>query len=73
MNVENKTDINEYEAWLQLEKIRSQQKWNKGFSFEGISSIGANGAIVHYRPSETNSAIINNKEMYLLDNGGQYL
>lgn len=46
---------------------------NKGYSFEAISSIGANGAIVHYRPEEGKAALLNNKEMYLLDNGGQYL
>lgn len=45
------------------------QKLNKGLAFETISSIGANGAIVHYFPSEAESAVINDKEVYLLDSG----
>ena len=45
----------------------------KGPSFESISSIGANGAIIHYSPSETDNSKLNNDEIYLLDSGGQYL
>ena len=45
------------------------QKWNKGLSFETISSIGPNGAIVHYTATETESSLLNDKEVYLLDSG----
>lgn len=41
-------------------------------SFGAISSIGPNGAIIHYEAEKETAAIINNKEMYLLDSGGQY-
>ena len=37
------------------------QKWNKGLAFKTISSIGPNGAIVHYQASETGSALLNYK------------
>lgn len=45
----------------------------KGPSFETISSIGPNGAIIHYSPSESDNSKLNRDEIYLLDSGGQYL
>ena len=42
-------------------------------SFETISSISGNGAIIHYSPSEDNHSKIEANEIYLLDSGGQYL
>jgi Xaa-Pro aminopeptidase len=44
-----------------------------GSSFEAISSVGANGAIIHYKPEENGSATINANELYLLDSGGSYM
>lgn len=41
-------------------------------SFDSISSIGANGAIIHYKPEEDTAMPLNNDEIYLLDSGGQY-
>lgn len=41
-------------------------------SFETISSIGSNGAIIHYSPTEKDNKVLNNNEIYLLDSGGQY-
>lgn len=73
LNVEGKTDITEYTGAKKLDSIRYEQKLNKGLSFPAISSIGSNGAIVHYKPEEKTAAVLNNKEVYLLDSGGQYL
>jgi hypothetical protein len=42
-------------------------------SFESISAVGANAAVIHYRPTELTDARINDQEVYLLDSGGQYL
>lgn len=44
-----------------------------GLSFEAISSIGDNGAVIHYSPTKDKAKIINDKEIYLLDSGGHYL
>jgi Xaa-Pro aminopeptidase len=44
----------------------------KGPSFDTISSIGPNGAVIHYKPKK-DSLEINAREIYLLDSGGQYL
>ena len=45
----------------------------KGPSFASISSIGSNGAVIHYHPEKETARPLNNKEIYLLDSGGQYL
>ena len=44
-----------------------------GDSFGCISSIGSNGAIIHYSATKENCRQITADEMYLLDSGGQYL
>lgn len=45
--------LNEFTAALQLEKFRSEGDKFKGLSFETISSIGPNGAVIHYAPTAT--------------------
>jgi Xaa-Pro aminopeptidase len=42
----------------------------KGPSFEPISSMGPNGAVIHYKPEQGKSLKLNNDEIYLLDSGG---
>ncbi len=68
----NKKKINEVEAQNKLEKFR---KMNNDFlfpSFETIAGSGKNGAIVHYRANKKNCKIIQNKDIFLCDSGGQY-
>ncbi len=43
----------------------------KGLSFDTISSTGPNGAIIHYKPSATDSHIIDKDAIYLCDSGGE--
>jgi len=73
LNVEKKTDINEYAAAEKVREFRKEQEKFVDLSFETISSIGANGSVIHYSPEKDKSQIINNKEVYLLDSGVQYL
>lgn len=47
--------------------------YNRGLSFNSISAVGSNGAIIHYSPSNLTNKQITTSEMYLLDSGGQYL
>lgn len=47
--------------------------YNRGLSFETISSSGSNGAIIHYAPSNLTDKEITTDDVYLLDSGGQYL
>ena len=41
-------------------------------SFEPISAVGANAAIVHYSTLEGNNATLTRDSVYLLDAGAQY-
>ncbi|KAJ1979820.1 hypothetical protein H4R35_001359 [Dimargaris xerosporica] len=64
--------ISETEGAEKLAQFRAQQDLNVGLSFDTISSIGANGAIIHYKPEHGSDAMINLREVYLCDSGGQY-
>jgi Xaa-Pro aminopeptidase len=68
----NKKPINEVQAQDKLEKFR---KLNKNYlypSFDTIAGAGKNGAIVHYRAKKEKCKIINKKDIFLCDSGGQY-
>eukprot|EP00347_Sterkiella_histriomuscorum_P001334 403372432 len=64
--------LNEYTAQEKLEEFRKLQDLYVGPSFETISSIGPNGAVIHYKPEPETALRMNNKEIYLLDSGVQY-
>uniref|UniRef100_A0A8C1PS88 Xaa-Pro aminopeptidase 1 n=1 Tax=Cyprinus carpio TaxID=7962 RepID=A0A8C1PS88_CYPCA len=55
------------------EELRSQQKDFVGLSFPTISSVGPNGAIIHYRPLPETNRTLSLNEVYLIDSGAQYL
>ncbi len=68
----NKKKISEVDAAKKLENFR---KMNKNFlypSFDTIAGSGKNGAIVHYRAKKESCKIINKKDIFLCDSGGQY-
>jgi len=65
--------INEYNGARKVEEYRAEGKLFLGPSFDSISSIGANGAVIHYKPDEETALPLNNDEIYLLDSGGQYM
>lgn len=71
--IQKSSFISEYEAAMELLKIRSELKNFKGLSFETISSTGANAAIIHYSPPSEGSSIINPNKIYLCDSGSQFL
>jgi len=55
-----------------LEQFRSEQDHFMGLSFPSISSVGPNGAIIHYRPAPETARTITRQELYLVDSGAQY-
>jgi len=68
----NKKKITEIDAQNKLEKFR---KLNKNYlfpSFNTIAGTGSNGAIVHYRATKKSTKIIEKKDIFLCDSGGQY-
>lgn len=64
--------LDEVDAADQLEKFRAEQRDYVGLSFDTISATGSNGAIIHYKPEKGNCKVIDPKQIYLCDSGGQY-
>ncbi|ORX66206.1 putative Xaa-Pro aminopeptidase P [Linderina pennispora] len=65
--------LSEVDVADKLESLRRAQKDCVGLSFDTISSVGANGAIIHYSPKRGSEALLDINKMYLCDSGGQYL
>ena len=65
--------VDEFVGARYLDNLRTKGQYHQGPSFDTISSIGANGAVIHYKPEEGTALKLNNNEIYLLDSGGQYL
>ena len=68
----NKNKITEFDAQNKLENFRKKNKDYLFPSFNTIAGTGSNGAIVHYRASKKKTKIINKKDVFLCDSGGQY-
>ncbi|KAJ2509801.1 hypothetical protein GGI11_005732 [Coemansia sp. RSA 2049] len=64
--------LSEVDVADKLEQFRREQKHCVGLSFNTISSVGANGAIIHYSPQRGSDALLDMNQMYLCDSGGQY-
>ncbi len=62
----------ECEAAAKLDGLRAKLDKFVSLSFPTISSAGANGAIVHYRPMVETCAKVTKNDMYLVDSGAQY-
>ena len=71
--LENGVVVTEASGADRLEKFRSELPLFQGLSFDTISSTGANGAIIHYKPEHDKCKVIEKSQMYLCDSGGQYL
>jgi Xaa-Pro aminopeptidase len=65
--------LDEFSGARKVEEYRTLGEFYKGPSFDTISSIGPNGAVIHYKPEEKTCLPLNNDEIYFLDSGGQYL
>ncbi len=72
IQVLNKKKISEIDAQKKLEKFRKKNKQYLYPSFNTIAGSGANGAVVHYRAKKGNEKIINKRDIFLCDSGGQY-
>ncbi len=65
--------VTEISAGEKLSEFRSANNLYRGPSFDTISGAGPNGAIVHYRASQSSNRKLEKGQFYLLDSGGQYL
>ena len=68
----NKNNITEFDAQKKLENFRKKNKNYLFPSFDTIAGTGGNGAIIHYRARKKKTKIINKKDIFLCDSGGQY-
>jgi Xaa-Pro aminopeptidase len=68
-----KDGVDEISASDKLEAFRREQENIYGLSFSTISGFASNGAIIHYRASESSKKVIDDSTLYLIDSGGQYL
>eukprot|EP01094_Clydonella_sp_ATCC50884_P027215 TRINITY_DN7724_c0_g1_i1.p1 TRINITY_DN7724_c0_g1~~TRINITY_DN7724_c0_g1_i1.p1 ORF type:complete len:441 (+),score=120.22 TRINITY_DN7724_c0_g1_i1:308-1630(+) len=55
-----------------LHQFRGEQELYVSESFETISSVGPNGAVIHYAPKKDSCASLSPDALYLCDSGGQY-
>lgn len=65
-------EYTEHTAAIVLEQYRRSEDLNMGLSFETISSVGPNAAVIHYKPEPESAAVIVKNQIYLLDSGGHY-
>jgi Xaa-Pro aminopeptidase len=64
--------IDEISAAMKLEELRRETGQLKDISFDTISAVGPNAAIVHYRPTTASKAKLTGSTLYLIDSGAQY-
>ncbi|KAF5269135.1 hypothetical protein FQR65_LT02435 [Abscondita terminalis] len=64
--------ITEISGENKLEEFRKQQSEFMYPSFATISAVGAHGAIIHYKATESTDVPITSDAMYLCDSGGQF-
>ncbi|MHA1565595.1 MAG: aminopeptidase family protein P, partial [Alphaproteobacteria bacterium] len=64
--------LTEISAQDRLAAFRQDGEYFSGLSFSTISSVGPNGAINHYRVTESSNRKLSNGDLYLVDSGGQY-
>lgn len=69
----NITNISEIDAANKLEEFRKQGQNYMGLSFGTISAYESNAALPHYSPSIEKPTFLNNKGLYLVDSGAQYI
>lgn len=64
--------ITEMTSADKLESIQQEDQLFKMLSFNSISAVGANAAIVHYNTDEGDNSTLTKDKVYLLDAGAQY-
>ncbi|CAL5076525.1 unnamed protein product [Urochloa decumbens] len=67
-----KVSLTEVEVAEKLLEFRQKQDGFIETSFDTISGYGANGAIIHYRPTPEDCSSVGSDNLFLLDSGAQY-
>jgi Xaa-Pro aminopeptidase len=69
---EGASPFTEIDAANLMGDFRRKQPFCIGDSFHTISSVGANSAVIHYRPEPESCKNLEKEQIYLIDTGGQY-
>ncbi|MBL6851972.1 MAG: aminopeptidase P family protein [Alphaproteobacteria bacterium] len=67
-----KGHLTEIDTAKALEGYRARTGALRDLSFDSISGAGSNGAVVHYRVTQSTNRPVRNNEIFLIDSGGQY-
>ena len=67
-----KGGVDEISAAKKLEALRAETGQLRDISFDTISGSGPNGAIIHYRVTESTNRPLTPGSLYLVDSGAQY-
>ena len=67
-----KGTVTEVSGADKLLQFRQEMQNFVGPSFDTISSVGSNAAIIHYKPSAETDTPLSVDKIYLVDSGGQY-
>ncbi|KAF6994641.1 hypothetical protein CFC21_011297 [Triticum aestivum] len=71
--VRNNVALTEVQVAENLLEFRRKQDGFIETSFDTISGYGANGAIIHYRPTPDSCSSVGSDNLFLLDSGAQYV
>ncbi|XP_020096421.1 probable Xaa-Pro aminopeptidase P isoform X5 [Ananas comosus] len=71
--VKNNLTLTEVAVADKLFEFRKQQEGFIDTSFDTISGYGANGAVIHYKPTSDSCSFVGTDNLFLLDSGGQYV
>lgn len=64
--------VSETRAAAKLLEFRKEESGFVCVSFDTILGAGANGAIIHYHPTDKRPAVIGSQDVVLIDSGGHY-
>ncbi len=71
--VANPDGFDEIDVKESVLQHRKKEELFQGESFNTISAVGENAAIIHYSVSKETNQILSDHAIFLLDSGGQYL
>uniref|UniRef100_A0A0D9WWP6 Aminopeptidase P N-terminal domain-containing protein n=1 Tax=Leersia perrieri TaxID=77586 RepID=A0A0D9WWP6_9ORYZ len=71
--VSESAPLTEVQVAEKLLEFRQKQDGFIDTSFDTISGYGANGAIIHYRPTPESCSSVGSDNLFLLDSGAQYI
>ena len=71
-SLEQGRQVNEWDAAVELGRLRSLNEHYRGDSFETISAYGPGAALPHYITPSVDAPLLQRRGLYLCDSGGQY-